>query len=225
MIIRRRLLFKRSHDSKCIMWEFVDKVVYINLDERTDRLEKIEEFIKPFGDKAIRFPAIKHDKGIVGCVLSHIAVLKLTLENGWNNVLILEDDVSWNDIETGYSKLESIVSSPFDVVMLGGTVVTYYPKTFRLVRANTTSAYIVNAHYIPNLISNFEEGLEKMLMYGYGKNGENALDAYWCSLQSRDNWYILVPPLVYQYPDYSSIEKKDVDYRKYFNGYDNTALL
>jgi hypothetical protein len=45
------------------MFEFVDKIVYINLEHRTDRRAQIEEVLKDVSDKVIRFNAIKETHG------------------------------------------------------------------------------------------------------------------------------------------------------------------
>ena len=61
----------------------IDKVIYINLKERTDRnLKCLEILTKLFDkDKIIRFDAIKHEKGYIGCYKSHIGCLEIILEN------------------------------------------------------------------------------------------------------------------------------------------------
>ena len=87
------------------MSENIERIIFINLDKRTDRLEQINDEFKRFNleDKAERFPAIYHPSGTVGCGKSHLAVLKLAKERKYKNVLILEDDfhfvVSKDDFE------------------------------------------------------------------------------------------------------------------------------
>jgi predicted RNA-binding protein len=39
-----------------------------------------------------------------------------------------------------------------------------------------------------------------------------ALDIYWKSLQKKDNWFMILPPTVSQYENYSDIEKKNTNY-------------
>jgi glycosyl transferase family 25 len=55
----------------------IDKIVYINLDKRPDRKEEIENELNSFDLKYIRYKAIEHDMGIVGCGYSHLNVLKM----------------------------------------------------------------------------------------------------------------------------------------------------
>jgi GR25 family glycosyltransferase involved in LPS biosynthesis len=198
------------------MWEFVDKAVYINLDSRPDRRAHMEEVTQTFGDKVIRFPAIKYTPGIVGCVMSHIAILRRALEEKWGNVLILEDDAQWNNFDEGYAKLKQLASSSFDVILLGGSCIYYDQGTYRLHSGQTTTAYLVNSNYIPTLLSNYEEGLVKLQKEPQFRE-LYSLDIYWKRLQSRDNWYVIIPCLMYQLPSYSDIENTFVDYRGCMN--------
>lgn len=63
-----------------VNWSFVEKVVYINLAKRTERRKSIEFQMEKMGipeGKIIRFDAIENENGALGCVLSHIDVLKM----------------------------------------------------------------------------------------------------------------------------------------------------
>jgi GR25 family glycosyltransferase involved in LPS biosynthesis len=167
---------------------------------------------KTFGNKVERFSAIRNQHGAIGCTLSHISVLKTAIENNWNNVLIMEDDAEWNNFEKGYDTLKKLASNPYDVIMLGGSFVSYYPETFRLHHALTTTAYLVNKHYMKTLLDNFEEGLSNFLLHP-SEPRLYAIDTYNNRLQQADNWYIVQPPLVYQKPTFSDVENTFVDYR------------
>lgn len=199
------------------MWEFIDKVVYINLARRTDRRIHMEEFTKIFGNKVIRFEAIEDTVGLVGCCKSHIEVLKIAREHEWKNVLILEDDVEWNNFEKGYEVLRTLSDLVCDVIMLGGTFVSHDSQTLKLNSCKTASAYLVSQHYYDTLISNFQESLG-LLTTREWEDGIYAHDSYWRKLQSRDNWFIVHPCLVYQKPGYSDIcsNGMNVDYTSLF---------
>lgn len=194
------------------LWSFIDKVVYINLDHRTDRNEHMKNMTRTFGNKVSRFSAIKQDKGLIGCCMSHISVLKNAIENNYKNILVIEDDADWNNFEEGYQTLKKLASNPYDVIMLGGSIVSYNSETYKLHSAKTTTGYLVNNHYMQTLLSNFEEGLS-YLIKDYSIFFDYALDAYWNRLQQKDNWFIVQPPLIYQLPGFSNIENKIVDYR------------
>ena len=51
--------------------------VYINLDERNDRLVSCEKELKKIGlDRPRRFSAVKTRHGIVGCGISHLRCIE-----------------------------------------------------------------------------------------------------------------------------------------------------
>ena len=182
-------------------------------------------------EKVERFSAIKHDVGIVGCAMSHIAILKRAKEQGWKSVLILEDDLQWADFDSKYLSLETLVSSrSWDVCMLGGLYLEY--KLPKITRAFCTNAYIVNSHYYDTLLDNFETGLrrkidvklpmipiisERRKIEAINKiiNGRNEfnVDTYWFKLQEKDDW-IGVEPMVEQINGFSDIYNDVVDRQK-----------
>lgn len=78
--------------------DHIERIMYINLNRRTDRREEIEQELNSMGlmEKSIRFEAIdRPGKGIVGCTYSHLGCLKYAREQNWKNVLILEDDFTF----------------------------------------------------------------------------------------------------------------------------------
>tara|TARA_Y100001973_G_C5138496_1_gene301636 strand:+ start:468 stop:1067 length:600 start_codon:yes stop_codon:yes gene_type:complete len=63
--------------------------ILINLDEAVERLEKSKKLLESIGQPFQRFSGVKHEKGIIGCGMSHLALLS----NIKPNCLILEDDI------------------------------------------------------------------------------------------------------------------------------------
>lgn len=197
------------------MWEFVDKVVYINLEKRPDRNSHMQEITKTFGDKVIRFNAIEDSPGYLGCSASHIGVLEIAIQNNWKNVLIFEDDIQWNKFQNNYLRLEFLANNyDYDVIALGGVSIIKQSND-KLISAQTASGYLVCNKYYKKLLDNFKEGYE--LLKTTNQYGIYALDQYWKPLQSKGNWYIISNPcMIYQKPDYSDIENMIVDYRSAF---------
>jgi len=192
----------------------IEHVVYINLDERTDRRAEVEDQLSPFGSRVERFSAIKNSWGAIGCSQSHIAVLKLAKERNWGNVLVIEDDFIWKNRPSSESILSELLEKPYDVILLGGAYVKYIPKLHRCIEAQTTTAYLVNSSYYDTMISNFEEGLSHLLEEkDYGKY---ALDQWWKQLQRKDRWFIIIPGLATQRPSFSDIEGHFVNYEDAF---------
>jgi len=211
-------------------WDFIDKIIYINLEDRTDRRQEIEQELKNANVpryKILRLNAIRDSPGHIGCSKSHILALEMAIKNGWKNVLILEDDAMWNKFEKGYERLRQLVQEhpDFDVITLGNVGATFDKDTGRLWNAQTTTAYLVNRSYYKVLHSNFEEGLKNLLITKTMKTNEErfpyeqkyCLDQYWKILQKKDKWYIVNPALMIQSPSKSSIVGGAVDYTSYFN--------
>ncbi|MGE9552020.1 glycosyltransferase family 25 protein [Erwinia amylovora] len=105
-----------------IDWDFIDKVVYINLKKRTDRNESMQKELRSVGvpeEKIIRFEAVEREKGGMGCTLSHAGVLEMAECNQWPNVLILEDDMMFNKDDESCRRLNDFLLNlqevPWDV--------------------------------------------------------------------------------------------------------------
>jgi len=195
------------------MYDFIDKIIYINLDSRTDRRKQIEEELNVFPkEKVERFAAIYDSFGAIGCSKSHITVLEYVKTNKWKNVLIIEDDMIWKNFSDGIKQLENLVNEPYDVILLGSTYATYNQN--RVISAQTTTAYLVNNHYYDKLLENFKEGHN--LLKETWNLPEFSLDQYWKKLQATDTWYLIKPSMSIQSPSYSDIEKKNVDYSSHF---------
>ena len=189
-------------------FNFVDKIVYINLEERKDRQKSIEyelRFINP--DKIIRFNAIKEENGMIGCTKSHITVLEMAIQNNWKNCLILEDDMIWKNFDSNYPVLEKLIKNDYDVILFGGTKVKYSENTLKCEHALTTTAYLIDNSYYSKLLQNFKDALELNI----------PIDSYWNKLINTDNWYLVIPNLSIQTPSFSDIQNKFVNYIKYFN--------
>ena len=197
---------------------FVDNIIFINLDNRKDRLEHMKKmlyFIDP--NKIHRLDAIKDNNGVIGCSKSHIRCLEIAIKNNWKNVLILEDDFIWNNYQESVKIFENIYHTypHFDVITLGNTFAKFDKKTYKLYDGSSTVAYLVNRHYYKKLKDNYEKGLINLL--NLQSPEKNAVDRIWKILIQKDNWYIVNPSLCRQISDYSSIEKKYVNYDDFFN--------
>jgi glycosyl transferase family 25 len=196
------------------MFEFVDKIVYINLAHRQDRKQSIlEEFsrVSVPEDKIERFDAIKMQNGAIGCTMSHIAVLMRAIDKGWKNYMVVEDDMQWENFSDAYQNLSGCYSN-HDVVILGGSVPQFQQD--KLVYCQTTTGYLVHSHYYQTLLDNFQHGLNNLL--ATGNKPLYAIDMYWNHLIKKDNWTLLRPCLVSQKPGHSDIEGCHVNYSHLF---------
>jgi len=189
------------------MINYIEKVVYINLEHRTDRKELIEKELSIFpNEKVVRFNAIKDINGHIGASKSHIEVLKLAIKNDWKNVLIVEDDAKWHNLNEGYPIFEKLIKNDYDVILFGFGECNYsINKNYKLSKAISATAYLIKNHYYPILLENFEESLHKLSI---NPAWYNCIDQGWHKLMVSDNWYGIYPVILYQREGYSDIEKR-----------------
>ena len=135
----------------------IDRIFYINLNERVDRRNEMEyEFEKmdiisheqPNPDKKLtyeRFSAIQHDSVDIGRGKSHIGVLKLAKERNYSNIIIFEDDFVFTVYkEELHKQLGYLAGIYMDACILSGNLINYNnssltPDLYRVVNARTTS--------------------------------------------------------------------------------------
>jgi glycosyl transferase family 25 len=192
------------------MSHHIEKIIYINLNHRTDRRIEIEGELDSYGLLYERFEAISTPGcGSIGCSYSHLAVLKMAKERGYRNILIVEDDftfkVTKEEFEESLEKLFS-VKGDFHVCMLGynlqrGTVVDAFPFLTRVEEAQTTSAYIVNASMYDKLIELYE--WSSPLMEQTLQHWNYACDQSWKRLQPYYEWYCFTRRIGIQRPSFS----------------------
>lgn len=213
--------------------ELLKNTLYINLGYRTDRKQHcIGEFKKlGISESCIeRFPAIQAKTGSVGCTMSHIKCLEIAKERNWDHVFICEDDIEFTNADLFMTQLMRFSNEKieWDVLIVGGNTVPPFQQItdfcVRVYNVQTTTGYIVKKGYYDTLISNFKEGLLK-LMREPERRKEFAIDIYWKQLQQKDQWLILVPLTVCQYYDFSDIEEKMVDYKDMMLDLEKRALI
>lgn len=219
----------------------IKNAIYINLDSRVDRRVLFETQIEALhtqypSDFAFypvsRFSAIRHEQhGAIGCSKSHIECIRIAKNNGWDHVLILEDDAFLIHPEILVHQVNSFLSrfrDEWDVVLFSGNNFPPFkieaPDCFRVANCQTTGCYLVCSRYYDTLLRNFEEGVAQLEANPENKV-EFSCDIFWKRLQRADRWYLITPICVTQRPGYSDIEKKMVDYEKAITGLVKKRLL
>ena len=192
--------------------------LFINLDHRKDRLEHVEKEFEKVGIQAERFNAIKTTSGAVGCTLSHIKCLEIAKERDYEQVFICEDDITFTNPELFKTNIEKFCENEdimWDVLIIGGNNVPpykqYYDYCARVYNCQTTTGYIVKQEFYDVMIKNFKEGVTKLMRDPNNKR-MYAIDIYWKKLQMENFWYMITPPTVTQYENYSDIENKNLNY-------------
>ncbi|NCA22183.1 MAG: hypothetical protein EBS86_13715 [Crocinitomicaceae bacterium] len=192
----------------------VPNILYINLKERIDRKEQMEESLKNF--KFTRINAIRHIKGLSGCVQSHIYCIEYAKANNFPYVIIFEDDLEWTVPIEYVKKIFNILPHiDFDVAVLcpvfsKGNPVCVNDYFVRGCESQTTLCYVCKNHYYDTLLENFKQGYK--LLEETNIDDLYALDQYWKVLQRKDNWIFAYPNLGKQRPGYSNIQNKNVNY-------------
>jgi GR25 family glycosyltransferase involved in LPS biosynthesis len=208
--------------------------LYINLENRKDRREHIEQELKSIGIHGLRFNAVKLQNGRIGCSMSHLKCLQIAKKNNWPYVMICEDDLLFLDKEKAvkhmndFFKFHSGDKDVWNVMLIAGNNVPPYKKIddtcIRVSHCQTTTGYIVKNTYYDTLIDNIKTGIEKLM-----KNPTNAfsyaIDKYWIQLQKRDVWYLLAPIIAVQREDYSDIEQRTTNYEYIMKDLDKPHLV
>jgi glycosyl transferase family 25 len=198
--------------------DFVDKIIYINLDRRPDRRREIEQELNNFDLSYERFTAIDYPGfGIYGCGMSHLNVLKLAKERQYKNVLIFEDDfkfiVSKNEFDETINSLfreptdnQDNQTNMFDVCMFSYIIEKQEPNNNftnfnRAISATTASGYLVQSHYYDTLIDLYSHYIPLLLETREHWNYAN--DQIWKKLQIKDKWLISNKRIGIQRPSFS----------------------
>ena len=227
-------------------WDSLDAVLIINLAHRTDRWERITAMLRDLvpAEKIHRLDAVRGitmpgyleqpwftDKtpekvaimraGSAGCIASHRKAIETARDNGWKNVLILEDDANLFDTLEGRKgdMIAEIIRDPqaWDIFYLGFyqrhfkyavcREETIDGEPFRLVRMGgpiMLHAYIVNERIYQPLLDGMptQDDIWEWNAY-YG-----SIDAWMQNYFTRDRnikvWGTL-PRLCMQIADYSDL--------------------
>jgi len=197
--------------------EHIDKIIYINMDARTDRRAELEaEFVRlgiP-NDKIMRFPASSYNGcPNTGCLVSHANVIHLAYEMGYRNVLVLEDDFRFIEDAT---KVNADIGAFFDmkldwdVLMLTTCSAVIIPEyvgylASRISSSTNGAGYLVNRPMMMELVELFDSNVENLFNTKAHWLYQN--DILWKSLMPTKQWYMFNHYLGYQVGGYSDLSQ------------------
>jgi GR25 family glycosyltransferase involved in LPS biosynthesis len=183
-------------------FDFFDKIYCINLPDSKlrwsnaitefqkinihDRVEKIW-VDRPYKD--INIPTLKFPRGELGVSLSQTKALVHAIRNNANNVLIFEDDVTFesNTIEVLTNALAELPSD-WELFFLGGNPVApmqnYSNTLFKVSKILCAHAYAVNKSIMLKL---YDEMMDKLTWQPY--------DGVTSMLAEQGHGYITNPPI------------------------------
>lgn len=174
----------------------INGIVCINLINRPERRQKFIERWKNYPYQF--FTAIPHKNPVRGCFESHISCIKYAKEQGWKNVLILEDDAM---IVKDLSNVPEFPTG-WEMIYLGGLCI--HIKDWSQLNNNYVSGHVFACHaYIVN--SNlFDEILAK------SETSDKPIDAFYSDqIQGHHNTYMVKYPHVVQEAGWSDIDNKE----------------
>ena len=201
--------------------KYFDKIYCINLNSRPDRWEQCLEEFKKIGIEDIveRFPAEQFPPGIAGCTKSHYEIIKLCKKNNFKNVLILEDDVEFINlnfkeiINKTILQLES-KNLQYDMLYLGGNLLQDTTRNFRidsnlakLSYCKTTHAFAISESIYDIFLNSFKN-LDWSNNNNWNHNNPDRFNIdmwYVKNIQQLGNVYGVYPCLAEQRESYSDL--------------------
>jgi hypothetical protein len=154
------------------IYDYIDGALYINLNYRVDRKERVEQRCAELQIPVERFDAIQlslatidnpyndpawHKK--MGCTESHFACIRLAQSRGWKNVWIMEDDVKFSPsfAEQAPRIINELRSLEWDMFFFGGEPNRkVIPHSDLLVKTNGVygaHSYLVNHTFYDKILS------------------------------------------------------------------------
>lgn len=192
------------------MWAFFDKIYLINLKHRRDRLFNSIEQLHKYKIPYDVWEATYEQNGMEGIYLTLTSILKHSLENKYDNILLLEDDfkllVDPNDyIETCLLQLPE----DYDMFYLGANIPTprdaqYYSQNLiRVTRALALHAVAISAEGMKKILR-----LPKIL----------PIDLNICTrIHPLGKTFISNPLIATQYEGFSDVMKFPINYKSYID--------
>jgi GR25 family glycosyltransferase involved in LPS biosynthesis len=205
-----------------LLKEYFDHIYCINLDRRPDKWKNcLLEFEKhdivveritaidgnPNNEikNEIKEPYV-YKPGIIGCALSHLKIVKDALENNYKNILILEDDIVFEE-EVNYKFSEYINKIPLDWQLLyfGGNHLGEHfteinDNVFKITNTYTTHCIGMKNEFFKKFIARVELSIDY------------PIDVIYAELQKSNSAYCFKPHLAWQRKGFSDIDNAYVDY-------------
>lgn len=205
--------------------EYIDKIYCINLDSRPDRWQEcLDEFKKlNIENEVERVTAFKMPLGIDGCTKSHLECIKLAKQNNFKNVLILEDDVSF-EYEIFYDVLYNafeqlkLKNLKYDILYFSANLYGNDNKLIdknlaHIVSAKAAHAYIVNHTIYDFILSAFANiNWDDPANWNHSNPNRMNMDVWYKNIQSFGNVYGVYPSIAEQRSGFSDLIKMDCYY-------------
>ena len=132
--------------------DIFDRIVVINLDSRTDRMEFFDKQAKRLGIKYERFPAVVANPPSLpptwACKESHIQVIKQAVKDNVKRLFVFEDDALFvNDFNEKLEELYAKLPEDWDMFYLGAWHLqyeSYVDGLVKMIESYSAHAYGIN---------------------------------------------------------------------------------
>ncbi len=187
--------------------DFVDKIYCINLKIRKNKKIFIENQARILDLDIEFFNAIRNKKNpAVGCLQSHLSIIKMAKQNNYEKILIIEDDCKFLlKPELNINK----IPKDWEMLYLGGSIQTVLDKdSIQNIRnrnwvnmtCHTTHSYILHSRAYDEVITNLE-------------NYKEPVDVYYNDIfHKKGTSYMLYPQMTSQKAGWSDIENQNKEY-------------
>lgn len=204
----------------------LDEIYIINLENRIDRKNHVLNEMNKYNIKNYEFfKAIRPEFndiqkwnksfletyptnyriGALGCLLSHLHIIKSALANNYKTILIMEDDVKFKNIFNKIYHYSNQINNNFDMLYLCGSHLGTKEKItnniFKIVGTLTTGSYIITEKAMKYFVDNIE---------GHDKEADVFFSE---KLQPLFNCYCIIPHLTTQISSYSDIQNTYTTYK------------
>lgn len=187
---------------------FIDKVYLVNLAHREDRLLESAKLLEEYQIPYQVFPAIQdREQGARGLMNSMIAIFEDSLENEYENILVLEDDFKMiEDTITFHDVLgKAIKQLPenYHLLYLGGQPTVGYSHW------HSDNLLPAIKYFATQSVIYSKQGIKEILALGM----KYPIDNFFVDeLQPMNRCYAIHPILCSQRPGFSDIGQSDMDW-------------
>lgn len=210
-----------------VLNEYFDKIYCINLDRRPDRWDECVAIFDKMGLEVERFSACdgqlldtgygKVYNGELGGSISHNMVIRSAIDRGLDNILILEDDIEFNEnfLEKVEQSLQELPDD-WDILFFGGNHTGGFDKIsenlIKVYRTYALHCYALNKksmHVIYNTLCAF---IGHTFSCGVKLEPSVAADYYMAKTHPSLNVYSIHPNITWQRESFSDLQQDVMKY-------------
>jgi len=189
---------------------FVDKIYLVNLQSREDRLLESAELLEEYSIPYEVFPAIKDTQGARGLRDTMLLIFNEAIENNYENILVLEDDVSFVEPPSTFhdtmNNATKQLPENYHLFYLGGQPTAGY--------SHCHSANLLPAikYFATHAVVYSKQGVKEIL----GRNMDFPIDNWLVdTIQTEGFCYAVNPILCSQRPSFSDIGGQPMDWNPF----------